>query len=342
VYLGLGRIPIPVPRVGRCKSPTLDGWPDLRPTPGDLDRLFPAGQPLNVGLLLGEPSGGLVDVDLDAPEAVNIAPLFLPQTGWVSGRTGKPHSHYWYEVEDPPDKAQDKYEDLDGTDLLEVRSTGGQTVAPPGVNEDGEEIVWHYYDRPADVDLDRLQAAARKVAAAALLARHWPAKGSRDEAAMALSGGLVRAGWPEEEVSKFTEAVAVAAGDEEYRKRAGKAGPTTRKQEDGARTTGWPRLGQLLVGDGPEVVRRVREWLGLTAASRATDPLTSVPPPWPDPPGEEAFFGLAGRIVRVIEPASEADPSALLIQVLVVQRYGFLANDLVFRTLPPGVTWRLS
>jgi hypothetical protein len=39
---------------------------------------------------------------------------------------------------------------------------------------------------------------------------------------------------------------------------------------------------------------------------------------WPAPPGESAFYGLAGRIVRTIEPHSEADPVALLAQTLVV------------------------
>jgi DNA polymerase I-like protein with 3'-5' exonuclease and polymerase domains len=305
VYLGLGRIPIPIPRAGRCKKPALKGWQDLRPAPEDLDRLFPAGEPLNVGLLLGAPSDGLVDIDLDAPEAVTVAPLLLPQTGWVSGRTGKPHSHYWYEVSDPPDKAQDKYADLDGTDLLEVRSTGGQTVAPPGVNESGEEIVWHFCDNPADVDTARLLAAARKVAAAALLARHWPEKGSRDEAAMALAGGLVRAGWSAEEVSRFAEAVAVAAGDEESRTRAGKAGPTAKKQKDGARTTGWPRLGQLLVGDGPEVVRRAREWLGMVG----------TPPPVKASP----------KKVRTLEPYRPFPVEALPAPINEYVRQGALA-----------------
>ena len=36
--------------------------------------------------------------------------------------------------------------------------------------------------------------------------------------------------------------------------------------------------------------------------------------PYPDPPAEAAFYGLAGEIVRTIEPNSEADPMALLIQ----------------------------
>src|SRR5262249_48813656 len=37
---------------------------------------------------------------------------------------------------------------------------------------------------------------------------------------------------------------------------------------------------------------------------------------WPEPLAEEAFHGLAGEIVRVIAPHTEADPAALLINVL--------------------------
>jgi hypothetical protein len=44
---------------------------------------------------------------------------------------------------------------------------------------------------------------------------------------------------------------------------------------------------------------------------------STVETPWPDAPGAEAFHGLAGDIVRLLEPASEADPAALLVQVLV-------------------------
>lgn len=38
---------------------------------------------------------------------------------------------------------------------------------------------------------------------------------------------------------------------------------------------------------------------------------------WPSPPESEAYHGLAGDIVRAIEPHSEADPAALLVQSLV-------------------------
>jgi hypothetical protein len=38
---------------------------------------------------------------------------------------------------------------------------------------------------------------------------------------------------------------------------------------------------------------------------------------WPDPPADAAYHGLAGEIVHAIEPHSEADPVALLVQLLV-------------------------
>lgn len=46
-------------------------------------------------------------------------------------------------------------------------------------------------------------------------------------------------------------------------------------------------------------------------------PLTTEPV-WPDALGPAAFHGLAGAIVRAIEPHTEADPVALLVQLLVM------------------------
>ncbi len=38
---------------------------------------------------------------------------------------------------------------------------------------------------------------------------------------------------------------------------------------------------------------------------------------WPEPLGTEAYYGVVGELVRLIEPHSEADPAALLIQALI-------------------------
>jgi hypothetical protein len=267
--------------------------------------------------LNGEPSSNHVDVDLDCPETIRAAPLLLPPTGWVFGRKSAPRSHWVYRTDTALSVAQEKLTDLDGTVLVELRGTGGLTVYPPSTHkETGERIAWERFNAPADISLAGLRRAVRELAACALLARHWPAKGSRDHAAIALAGGLTRGGWDEERVSTFLRAVAVASHDEEAAARAAKAGPTARKQAQGGKTTGWPALEELLGEPGKQVIERVRDWLDLPARSRKAD-LTPDAAPWPDPPGEEAFYGLPGRIVAVIEPASEADRTALLVQTLI-------------------------
>ena len=55
-YHERGRLPIPVHF--QTKTPVGDGWQHQRPTPEDLDRLFPDGKRLNVGLLLGGRAAG--------------------------------------------------------------------------------------------------------------------------------------------------------------------------------------------------------------------------------------------------------------------------------------------
>ena len=222
-YLARGILPVPIPP--RKKKAVLERWEEMRPTAEDLPGLFPEGQHLNVGLLLGEPSAGLVDVDLDSAEAVRAAPYLLPSTGMIHGRPGKPRSHYWYVVADPPAKASAPFKDPDkgyyaGGDhghaddkvlLLELRSTGGQTLVPPSVHPSGEALTWHAFNEPARVPLDELRVACSRVAAAALLARHWPAQGCRHELALALAGGLLRAGWSVGKAHDFLRAVYEAA-----------------------------------------------------------------------------------------------------------------------------------
>lgn len=48
------------------------------------------------------------------------------------------------------------------------------------------------------------------------------------------------------------------------------------------------------------------------------EPPLPIVDPWPAPPDAAVYHGLAGEIVQAIEPHSEADPVALLIQLIVV------------------------
>ncbi len=80
-YIGRGWAPIPVP--ANSKNPSRLDWESERWALEDVPQVWNNGQ--NIGLLTGEPSGGLVDVDLDCPEAVAQAGRFLPPT-LTSGR----------------------------------------------------------------------------------------------------------------------------------------------------------------------------------------------------------------------------------------------------------------
>lgn len=65
-----------------------------------------------------------------------------------------------------------------------------------------------------------------------------------------------------------------------------------------------------------EELMKNAEPLDLKATPSEDAAIDSVPA-WPDPPDEAALYGLAGDIVRFVEPHSEADPIALLMQFLI-------------------------
>ena len=271
--------PVPVPP-GQ-KGPTLRGWQNLRLADGDLKRYFPNGS--NIGLLLGEPSGGLVDVDLDAPEACAVAAAFLPPTDCVHGRPAKLRSHFWYRCTPAP-KTQ-KFIDPDGTVLLELRSTGGQTLVPNSSHSE-ESLGWEGEGEPALVDGKELQRAGGFGASAATLARHWPrAKGSRQDFALALAGFLLRYGLDEDAACLLIQMAARGAGDEEIFKRVRTVMDTARKLKDGQPTTGRPTIERLLLGDGKKVVACLQKWLALRGGAR-------------EAPGGALYEIKDGRIIR--------------------------------------------
>jgi hypothetical protein len=81
---------IPVPH--QQKRPVRKDWQHLKLGAADLTGAFRG--PANVGTLLGEPSGGLIDVDLDSPETRLLADRFLPATGCRFGRESSPSPDY--------------------------------------------------------------------------------------------------------------------------------------------------------------------------------------------------------------------------------------------------------
>jgi DNA polymerase-1 len=268
-YISRGYCPVPAdPRSKKC---TLPGWQNLRPTEADLDNLFPSGKSLNVGWLTGV--NGLLDADLDCREAVDAAVAgLLPSTSRICGHKSHPMSHWFYASDDGEDTRTQKWKDLDGATLCELRGARSMTIVPPSVHrETGEKIEWHEQGDPAQVEATELRGDLAQVAAAALLARHWPRQGSRHAAALALAGGLLTAGVPAENAERFIAAVAAAARDPEARDRVAAVASTRERIDDGQTVTGWRELGEALPDRGPAVVRRIRGWLGLDGAPARGD-----------------------------------------------------------------------
>lgn len=327
-YVLRGFAPIPIPK--RAKAPVLDGWEKLRLAENDLAKHF---KPMtNIGLLLGDPSGGLVDVDLDAPEAVVAADLLLPPTGMIHGRSGKPHSHWWYRVPTPAPRTT-KFHDVAvgrgnrSATLVEMRSTGAQTIVPPSVHTSGEAIEWVDLTGPSMVDGRVLAQHCATVAAAALIARHWPGPGARHDTAMALAGVLLRAGMPLDDAERFITAVARAAGDDEDTDRIATVEYTARKLASNEPATGLPTLTNLI---GHDVTKRITTWLnvdnallnGITPGPQTTAQPRSTGSPMSSAP--QRFHLLTAAQVKKRPP-----PSWLVDEILV-------AGSLAAISAPPA------
>jgi len=227
------------------KKPVLAGWPQQRLNVEDLPQHFGNGQ--NVAWILGEPSGWLVDVDLDVPEARKISDLFLPKT-LRGGREGTPDAHYWYRS---PGAKTKRWQDVDGTMLVEQRSDGCQTLVPPSVHPNGERYLWDPNGvlELAEVDLDQLEERCTKLATATVVARHVPA-GGRHEYAMAVIGFLMRHLEREATLEIVWAAwhAADAAGTDALRDLDGIAEDTERRLAEGENAFGGPTLQEMVPG----------------------------------------------------------------------------------------------
>lgn len=178
-----GFFPIPLQRSGdNWKRPILGrGWQRQRLGEDDLDRHF-GGDPVNVGVLLGEPVGGFVDIDLDSPDAIRLADDYLPPTTCEWGRASKPRSHRLYKVSGPARPLRQVRHESET--LLEWRAQSAdglptQTRAPGSVTEDGERVEFtrERAGRPTEVDGEALWLAFESLASAVLRCRGVPDAG---------------------------------------------------------------------------------------------------------------------------------------------------------------------
>ena len=237
----------------------LGTWQDLRLDEHSVEDHFQ---------LLGEPSGDIVDVDVDSPEALAAAETFLPATGLVHGRRSKPRSHRYYVASGTRTQ---KFEYADGkkkTMLIELRSTGSQTIVPPSVHPSGEFVTWEDDGTPAIADAATLRRQVAFVATTALLARSWPAEGVRHDLSLGLAGLLLRLGVSEADSEAIISTASRVSGDTEWADRGAAARYTAARISSGDPATGAPTVEHLLEGNGSRIVATIRRWL--------QDPTTST------------------------------------------------------------------
>lgn len=272
-YIARGYQPTPV-AYGE-KRPLTKGWQSVTFNRSECSTVF--SDRTNIGILLGAPSGGLIDVDIDSDTAVRLA-KFLPETGMTHGRAGKPASHYWYKNRGELQPTTQYKHPITGKMIIEYRSTGAQTVVPPSVYTDANgcdgysKLVWEKFDDPADVSSKKITRAVATVAAATILAEAWPQEGSRQNTAMALSGMLLRGGMAKDDAELFIEMVCTASGDEEVKERVSTVAYTAKRIAEGTPATGIPTLTQLL---DERLISQAATWLGLTATKHESEIL-----PW--------------------------------------------------------------
>ncbi|TVR12263.1 MAG: hypothetical protein EA385_00040, partial [Salinarimonadaceae bacterium] len=242
----------------------------------DEDLFFAFGTKSNVGIALGERSGGLIDIDNDWPEAALISnivfacyPSFGRATSLNSHRFVRSRLRKNVKYQIPADATG-----LFGADkdtVLELRGDKLQTMVPPSVHPNGERLRWHDDPRNIpEVDGAELERYAGCVASLSIILNRYPrGAGNRDNICLALTGTLVRAGFPDEVIDAWVMHIASLAGDEEAAKRGGKAAASREKFDAGEETWGLPALCEFLGIEAME--KTLRKWLGFGGDTGGVD-----------------------------------------------------------------------
>jgi len=205
----------------------------------------------NIGILLGEMSGGITDVDIDDLELVEAASIFLPQTGGCFGRYyGKDTqqlAHYLYrcvgdqsfELKRPSGKGM----------AIEIRSAGKQTVFPPSYILDKERrldlVCWKGgtkaqtppLEQITEATFEKLKESARLLAATVYSVPQFK-PGSFHDDMLAWAGLLAKAGYSREDARKSVAYIAEHSGQKDIQERLNGVDDTFETHEAGENVAG--------------------------------------------------------------------------------------------------------
>lgn len=298
-WLQRGVRPIPIKK--RSKKPIGDAWNQQRVASDQIDKLFTPG--INLGALWGKPSNWVVDIDLDTDEAVRAAASIFPRS-YIYGTEVREESHYLYVCEGA--KTHKWIDPETKETIVEIRSTGSQSVLPGSTHPDGHHYIVNS-DRPfKKIGLKTLHQLCDRVAAISLLAKHYPTSGARHDYIHAVTGALLHAGAKGEEAHRVASAILDGAGrretDRGQRERTIKN--TIERHRDGT-TNGWRTLSEYLPAS---VVDRCKRWLRFDSGEHITIVHS-------DRPGKGADVGRAEGPTK--SPPKSLTPPSLVLPGLV-------------------------
>lgn len=288
-----------VPLIPRTKKPRgEDGtakatdWNKLRITRDTIEDYFRPND--NIGGLWGEPSNWIIDIDLDCPEALIASQYYLPKT-YTYGRAGAPASHFLYRCEGAITR---KYQSRQMGTIVEIRSSGTQSVLPPSIHPSGERYKAFNKIDIAEIRWGNLDARIKKLAGVGLAAKYYPEKGGRHDFVHAMTGALLWAKWSDDDVRRFMQAVIACQYDGETKDRDGSVENTILHYHKGDNVQGWPSLSAFMPGQDLMLLQR---WVGSSRmpdnSEVAPDSIAAEPPPRM----KDRLFdvpGLVGRIAK--------------------------------------------
>lgn len=240
----------------------------------------------NVGIATGRVSG-LVALDVDGQEAEEAVAELCGDARTPRSLTGKGYHLLFVAPGDPLRNAVRLAPSLD------LRADGGYIVAPPSLHASGRRYRWDKDTgrTPWQLELASLPTGVEKVSrnggrahpATVLAPGASVPEGQRNDFLTCQAGRLLAKGYPDAEALELCQSLNLR--------------------------TCSPPLPEA------EVAAIVASIAAREAAKRdAADSILIQT--WPEPPAREAFSGLAGELVGLISENSEADPVALLAQLL--------------------------
>jgi hypothetical protein len=256
------------PAIGDAKGPRDKGWTEHVYT---LEEYQPG---YRVGLMTGVeiyPGKFFTDTDLDWAPGCFIALAFLPSTEFVFGRASKKISHCCYTL--PIALPSFRFEDLDGTCLIEIRGTksngeiGLQTMVPPSVwSKDNLREALAFVKAGGPTHLEVAEYYVQRVTLSAIgmiFARNFGKNGFGHEVRLMWAGYLLRLGISVEDLVLMGEKMSVLCENREVGDVRRVVESTAARLTDAKqKIKGGPALAKHLGANGNKLIARINEWLG--------------------------------------------------------------------------------